>query len=57
MASLPGLGLLFFVKAGLEGTGFLTKLTKLTDLTRWQDFREVGCRYEAVLWLFGFAAL
>jgi hypothetical protein len=60
MASLPSLGLLFFVKVGLEGTGFLTKLTKLTkftDLTRWQDFREVGCRYEAVPWLFGLAAL
>jgi len=35
----------------------LTELTGLTGLKKWQDFREIGCRYEAVLWLFGFAAL
>jgi hypothetical protein len=40
------------VKVGLEGAGFLTELT---ELTKWQDFREIGYWYEAVLWLFGFA--
>jgi hypothetical protein len=40
-----------FVKVGSKGAGFLTELT---ELTKWQDFREIGYWYEAVLWLFGF---
>jgi hypothetical protein len=52
------LGCCFIGKLSLEGLVVcLTELTRLTDLTKWQDIREVGCRYEAVLWLFGFAAL
>jgi len=35
--------------------GFLTELTRLTDLTKWQDDSGAGSRYAEVLWLFGFA--
>jgi hypothetical protein len=40
---------------GLEGAGFLTELTKLTELTNWQDDSGAESRYAEVVWLFGFA--
>jgi hypothetical protein len=49
------LGYCFYESGFKRGRGFLTELTKLIDLTKWQEHRCAGCRYAAALWLFGFA--
>jgi hypothetical protein len=49
------LGYCFIGKVCLKGAGFLTELTKLTDLTKWQDVCGAGSGCAPVLWLFGSA--